>query len=60
MYPVSCSKQSSRVRSGSVTVDSESNDDMRSYRIIKLCERMCTSLCEMLTVGFVNDDNLVG
>ena len=59
MYAVSCSKQIFRVPSGSVTVDNESKDDMRSCGVEQVRQGLLCLHDTILTVGFVDDDNLV-
>ena len=59
MYAVSCSKQRFRVPSGSVTVDNESKDEMRSCEAEQIRQGLLCPHYIILTVGFVDDDNLV-
>ena len=59
MYAVSCSKQRFRVPSGSVTVDNESKDEMRSCEAQQIRQGLLCPHYTILTVGFVDDDNLV-
>jgi len=59
MYAVSCSKQRSRVRKGSVTVDNASKDDMRSCGAEQIRQVLLCLHYKTLTMSFVDDNDLV-